>query len=124
MGLKRLRSLRDAEGQRTFVNNPHELARLLECYAIMDIIWWHFESCKARKASSDVLNFHRVDYPEVDPDEWDCFIPIKQIDGVVTARKLDHEYYREAPYSDVLLENYEKYTVEPKVPVKVPDWAK
>ena len=37
----------------------------------------------ARKAGSQPLDFHRIDYPELDPPEWAKFITIKLEKGKV-----------------------------------------
>ncbi|MDR2664716.1 MAG: FAD-binding protein [Oscillospiraceae bacterium] len=114
LGIKRLKDLRDTEGRRTYANNPHELGRLVECFRLIDLGICYMEAAKARKASSKILGFSRVDYPEMDPPEWNCLLPISQSDGQVHVRKLPCDYYRQAPYSDCLAENYEKYTVPAK----------
>ena len=36
-----------------------------------------FHASLARKASSRALNFYRIDYPEIDPPEWNKYISIK-----------------------------------------------
>lgn len=114
LGIKRLKDLRETEGKRTYVNNPHELGRLVECFRLCDLGRLCFEAAKARKASSDIIGFKRIDCPEVDPPEWHCLLPICQRDGEVHVHKLSCTYYKEAPYSDVLSENYDKYSVPVK----------
>jgi succinate dehydrogenase/fumarate reductase flavoprotein subunit len=109
LGVKRLEDLRDTEGGRTFVNNPHELARLVECFGLIDLGVCYIESAKARKASSDLIGFKRIDYPEVDPEEWHKFIPICLKDGAVSTRDLPCDYYLNAPYAPDLEENYQAY---------------
>jgi len=109
MGIRRLNDLRDTEGERTYASNPHELVRLLEVFSLIDLGKLIMESCRARKASSDLLGFKRLDYPEVDPPEWDCFVSMWQENGEVCSRKVSKRYYLEAPYADNLEENYRRY---------------
>jgi succinate dehydrogenase/fumarate reductase flavoprotein subunit len=109
MGLKRLGDLLETEGERTYAGNPHELVRLLECFGLVDMGRLCIEAAKARKCSSRLLGFYRLDYPEVDPPEWHCFVPVSQKDGAVNSRKLPVDYYLQAPYSGDLEENYRQY---------------
>lgn len=109
LGLKRFDDLLETEGERTYASNPHELARLLECFSLMDLGKCCMEASKARKASSKILNFKRLDYPEVDPAEWNAFVSVSQKDNVTQSRLVSHRYYLEAPYSNDLEENYQRY---------------
>lgn len=109
LGIKRMDDLRKTEGMRTFANNPHELARVIECYRLMDLSKCYFEAAKARKCSSKLLNFFRVDYPEVDPPQWHKFLPVSQTEKGVNVRELPCDYHLRAPYTNSLRLNYEKY---------------
>lgn len=109
MGIRRLSDLMDTEGDRTYASNPHELARLIECYKLIDLGKCIMEASKARKASSKLINFKRYDYPEVEPSEWNCFVAVSQKDGQVQSRRVSHHYYLEDAYSNDLEENYQRY---------------
>lgn len=111
LGIKRMRDLRETEGQRTYAANPHELARLIECFRMMDLSECVFESSKARKASTRRVGFgfQRADYPEQDPPEWHKLLPIRQTEEGVESRGLACDFYMQAPYAPSLKENYEKY---------------
>jgi len=61
----------------------------------------------ARKASSALLGFRRLDYPEIDPPGWRKFLPIRLEDNKVTARDLPLDYYLKAPYASTYEENYQ-----------------
>ena len=109
LGERRLDDLLRAEGQRTYAQNPHELCRLLEDYALIDLGRMYMEAAKARKCSNPDLKFERLDSVG-DPADWNCWLPMKQNDdGSVTSYKLDHWYYLQAPYEDDLEANYQKY---------------
>lgn len=109
LGIKRMADLRRTEGNRTFANNPHELARVVECYRLMDLSTCFFESAKARKGSSDLLGFYRTDYPAVDEPEWHKFLPISKTEKGVNVRGVPCDYYLRDPYLTTLKSNYEKY---------------
>lgn len=109
MGIRRMNDLLETEGERTYANNPHELARLIESLSLIDLGKLCMEASKARKASSKHLAFKRLDYPEMDPAEWNCLVSVYKKDDEVYSRKLSHRYYLEAPYADNLEENYQRY---------------
>jgi succinate dehydrogenase/fumarate reductase flavoprotein subunit len=48
----------------------------------------------ARKASSDVLGFNRLDYPAVDPAEWKMWIVLRNDDGQVRTRKMPLDFWK------------------------------
>ena len=62
-----------------------------------------------RKASSALLGFHRLDYPEVDPPEWRKFLLIRLEDNKVNVRDLPLDYYLKPPYASTYEENYQKH---------------
>jgi succinate dehydrogenase/fumarate reductase flavoprotein subunit len=109
LGIKRLQDLRDTEGERTFINNPHELARMTECFKLIDLGILYLEAAKVRKASSALIGFNRLDYPEIDPDEWHKFLPISKKNDEVQSRDLPCDYYLNAPYAPDLEQNYQTY---------------
>ena len=60
----------------------------------------------ARRASSEGLCFKRLDYPEVDPPEWDRLVTVRRRGDAVAARDLPWDYWRRAPYSPQYADNY------------------
>jgi succinate dehydrogenase/fumarate reductase flavoprotein subunit len=105
-GLWWLNSIRESEAERTYVRNPHELERYLECLTRLTLSEVIINASLARKASSDVLDFHRVDYPEVEPRDWRKFVTLKlQGDQVVTG-SLPLNYFLTEPYAGTFAENY------------------
>lgn len=105
-GLRMLNGLRESEASTAYAANPHELARTLECHALITVGEMVMHACMARKASSAVLGHIRVDYPEMDPPEWHKFLPIKLEDGKVTVRELPLNYHLLPPYAPTYEENY------------------
>jgi succinate dehydrogenase/fumarate reductase flavoprotein subunit len=55
----------------------------------------------ARKASSRHLTFNRIDYPQLDPPEWNKFVNVKMENGKVKVSELPYGYYGN------MKENYE-----------------
>jgi len=109
LGEARLDDLLQAEGQRTYAQNPHELCRLLEDYALFDLGHLYMEAAKARKCSTPDISFERFDSVG-NAEDWNCWLPLKQNDdGSVSSYKLDHWYYLQAPYQSDLEDNYQKY---------------
>jgi succinate dehydrogenase/fumarate reductase flavoprotein subunit len=102
-GLEMLRDLREREAARLAARNPHELMRALEVLSIMTNAELVMEACRARKASSQELEFARLDYPNEDPPEWTKFVTVKLgPDGPETGSR-DLRYYGD------LAANYEKH---------------
>ncbi|MBW1767055.1 MAG: FAD-binding protein, partial [Deltaproteobacteria bacterium] len=109
MGLRWLNSIRESEAARTNIRNPHELARTLDCLVRLTVGEMIMHACLARKASSEVLGFKRIDYPEMDPPEWDKFVTIRLENGEVKAGELPLNYWLCSPYAPTYKENYERH---------------
>ncbi len=108
-GLWWLDSVGQSEADRTYVRNPHELERYLECLTRLTLSEVIIHASLARKASSEILDFHRVDYPTADPREWRKFITLKQQDGRVVTEDLPLNYFLTEPYASTFKENYEAH---------------
>lgn len=108
-GLWWLDSIKESEASRTYVRNPHELERYLECLTRLTMSEVIIHASLARKASSEILDFHRVDYPEVEPKEWHKFITLKLENDRVVTDSLPLNYYLLQPYASTFKENYEAH---------------
>jgi succinate dehydrogenase/fumarate reductase flavoprotein subunit len=117
-GLRLLRQLRETELASAYASNPHELGRLLECSSLIDFGEAMMKASLARKASNSILDFHRLDYPEMDPAGWNMLLPIKQIDGEVKVRELPLDFFLKAPFAPGYEENYRTHAGETKVTEK------
>ena len=106
LGLRLLNELRTTELAAAYASNPHELGRLLECHALISVGELVIESSLARKASNSILDFHRLDYPEMDPPGWNKLLPIRQVDGKVEVRDLPLDFHLKPPYAPTYEENY------------------
>ena len=106
MGLRLLGELKETELACAYASNPHELGRLQECAALIDFGEAIMKASLARKASNSMLDFHRLDYPEMDPPEWNKLLPIRQIEGEAITRELPLDYFLKPPFAGTYEENY------------------
>jgi succinate dehydrogenase/fumarate reductase flavoprotein subunit len=109
MGLQWIRSIRESEAPTAFARNPHELCRVLECHTHMTVGEIIMQASLARKASSLLLDFKRLDYPQVDPPEWHKIITIRLENGGIQVGEQPLSYYLKPPYASSCAENYSKH---------------
>lgn len=109
-GLRWIRSIRESEGQTAFARNPHELCRTLENQTHMTVAEIIMQASLARKASSALLDFKRLDYPEIDPPEWHKIITIRLENGEVKTEDVPIDYWMLPPYAPSCAENYRKHS--------------
>jgi succinate dehydrogenase/fumarate reductase flavoprotein subunit len=107
IGLIRLNEVREGEAATAYARNPHELMRVLECLSLLNVGEMTMHASLARKASSSLLNFKRLDYPEVDPPEWNKFTTIKSEHEKVKYGELPLNYWLLSPNALTYKENYE-----------------
>ena len=105
-GLRLLQGLRESEASTTFAANPHELTRALECRSIITVGEAVMHASLARRASSALLSFTRLDYPTVDPPDWQKLLVAKLVDGKVAVGELPLDYHLRPPYAPTYEENY------------------
>jgi succinate dehydrogenase/fumarate reductase flavoprotein subunit len=110
MGLRWLNSVRESEASKVYARNPHELMRSLECLTYITVGEVIMQASLARKASCNVLEFNRLDYPEMDPPEWDKFVTIKRENGNIKVGELPFNYYLLPPNAPTFEENYKKHS--------------
>ena len=110
LGLWWLNSIRESEAADTFVRNPRELARYLECMVRLTVGEIILHACLAREASSHDLNFLRLDYPEMDPPEWTKFVTVRLQEDEVQVGERPAQYWLEPPYAPTYRENYERHS--------------
>ena len=108
-GLWWLNSIRESEATRTYVRNPHELVRYLECLTRITISEMIIYASLGRKASSRPLDFNRIDFPEMDPPEWNKFITIRLENNEIRAGELSLDYWLLPPNAPTYRENYEAH---------------
>ena len=109
LGLWWFNSIRESEAVRTYVRNPHELARFLECMVRLTVGEIIMHASLARKASSMHLEFKRLDYPQMDPPGWNKFVTIRLENGEVRVGELHLNYWLLPPNAPTYEENYERH---------------
>jgi len=109
MGLRWLGSIRDSEAAHAYARNPHELTRTLEVLSRLTVGEMIMHASLGRKASSGILDFKRLDYPEVDPAEWEKFVTIRLENGEVRIGELPLKYWLLPPYAPTYQENYQQH---------------
>jgi succinate dehydrogenase/fumarate reductase flavoprotein subunit len=101
MGLDALRDIEENSVPKLYALDPHKLLRSLEDLSILTYAQIITHASLARKASSRHLDFHRIDYPALDPPEWNKFVTVKLKNGKVKIREFPLNY------AGNLKENYE-----------------
>ena len=77
MGLGALKKIEEDSVPRLYALDPHKLMRSLEDLSLLAYAQIIVQASLARKASSVPLGFNRIDYPTMDPEEWNKFLTIK-----------------------------------------------
>ena len=77
MGLDSLNEIQERWVPDLYASDPHKLLRTMEDLSILNYAQAILQSSLARKASSKHLHFQRLDYPQLDPPEWNKFTTIK-----------------------------------------------
>jgi succinate dehydrogenase/fumarate reductase flavoprotein subunit len=93
MGLDSLKEIEEVFVPRLYALDPHKLMRSIEDLSLLTHGQIVLQASLARKASSQMLNFFRIDYPQVDPPEWNKFVTIKLENGKVKAGELSMDYW-------------------------------
>jgi succinate dehydrogenase/fumarate reductase flavoprotein subunit len=109
LGLRLLQEIRENEAADARAANPHELGRMLECFSLIDVGQLVMRASLSRKASSVYLDFQRLDYPQVDPPEWEKLLSIRQEEDGVKVRELPVDYHLKGPNASSYEENYQKH---------------
>ncbi|MGD0794995.1 MAG: FAD-dependent oxidoreductase [Dehalococcoidales bacterium] len=110
LGLRLLNELKTTELASAYASNPHELGRLLECHSLITMGELVMQASQQRKASNSILDFRRLDYPQMDPPGWNKLLPIRQENDQVMVRELPLDFHLKAPYASSLEENYQRYS--------------
>jgi succinate dehydrogenase/fumarate reductase flavoprotein subunit len=108
MGLDSLRDIEENWVPELYAPDPHKLLRTLEDLSILAVARIIIETSLARRASSRFLDFQRIDYPQLDPPEWNKFLTIKFENGKVEVGSLPLGYWGN------LIKNYEAHNKDYK----------
>jgi len=83
--------------------------RSLECLTHITVGEIIMHASLARKASSSALEFNRIDYPEMDPPEWNKLVTIRLQNGDIKVGELPLNYWLLPPSAPTYEENYKKH---------------
>jgi succinate dehydrogenase/fumarate reductase flavoprotein subunit len=103
MGLDSMNELEEQYAPALYALDPHKLIRGLEDLNFITCTQAIFNASLARKASSNLLDFRRIDYPELDPPEWNKYITVKMENNKVKVGSLPWRYWGN------MKENYEAH---------------
>ena len=103
MGMNALAEIEEKQVPMLHAVDPHKLIRSMEDLSILTYAQIALHASLARKVSSRFLDFHRIDYPQLDPPEWHKLIIVKQENGKVTTDD------RPIDYCGNLKDNYEAH---------------
>jgi succinate dehydrogenase/fumarate reductase flavoprotein subunit len=93
MGLDALKEIEEIHVPRLYALDPHKLMRSIEDLSMLTHAQIVVSASLARKASSRVLFFQRIDYPQIDPPEWNKFVTVKLENNKVKAGSLPLHYW-------------------------------
>jgi succinate dehydrogenase/fumarate reductase flavoprotein subunit len=77
LGLEEIARIEEEAVPNLFALDPHKLMRSIEDLSMIEYAKIIIYSMLERKASSRMLGLNRIDYPEMDPPEWDKYLTIK-----------------------------------------------
>jgi succinate dehydrogenase/fumarate reductase flavoprotein subunit len=103
IGLDTLKEIENKWVPELYAIDPHKLVRSLEDLSMLTNAQIILHASLARKASSRPLDFQRLDYPELDPPEWNKFLIVKLEDGKVKIGE------KPMDFAGNLKENYEAH---------------
>jgi succinate dehydrogenase/fumarate reductase flavoprotein subunit len=93
MGLDALKKIEEESVPLLFALDPHKLLRSLEDISLLNYAKIIIQAQMARKTSSMRFGLERIDYPEMDPPEWEKFITLKQENNKVKIGELSLNFW-------------------------------
>ncbi len=93
MGLEEIERIEAEAVPQLFALDPHKLMRSIEDLSMIENAKIIINAMLARKASSIPLGLNRIDYPELDPPEWDKYITLKLINDRIQFGELPQRFW-------------------------------
>jgi len=81
------------EVSRVSADNPHKLMRTLDVMDILTCAQMIVAASQQRKASSSTLHFSRLDYPQMDPPDWQKFVVIRRGEKGIESSYRPHGFW-------------------------------
>jgi succinate dehydrogenase/fumarate reductase flavoprotein subunit len=93
IGLEALQRIEEETVPTLYALDPHKLMRSLEDISLLNYAKIIIHASMARKASSIPLNLQRIDYPAVDPPEWNKYLTVKLDNNKVKVGELPMTFW-------------------------------
>jgi succinate dehydrogenase/fumarate reductase flavoprotein subunit len=93
IGLEALQRIEEETVPTLYALDPHKLMRSLEDISLLNYAKIIIHASMARKASSIPLNLQRIDYPAVDPPEWNKYLTVKLDNNKVKVGELPTTFW-------------------------------
>ena len=103
MGLEEIERIEAEAIPQLFALDPHKLMRSVEDLSMIEFAKIFIQASLARKASSTQLGHNRIDYPEMDPADWDKFLTLKLENDQIKLGELPQRFWGD------MKEQYEAY---------------
>ncbi len=107
-GLEWFRSIDNSEAGNVYARNPHELGRLMESMSRKTVGEMMMHASLGRKAGHSSLGFKRLDFPEMDPPEWEKFVTIKKREDTVITDERPAFFWLKDNNAPTYRDNYRK----------------
>ena len=93
MGLDEIERIEANAVPQLFAHDPHKLMRSVEDLNMIEYAKIVIHAMLARKASSRPLGLNRIDYPEMDPAEWNKFLTLKLENNEIQIGELPQRFF-------------------------------
>ncbi|NLO47248.1 MAG: FAD-dependent oxidoreductase [Clostridiales bacterium] len=93
MGLEEIERIEAEAVPQLFALDPHKLMRSIEDLSMIEYAKIIIHAMLARKASSAALGLKRIDYPEMDPPEWDKYLTLKLVNDQIQFGELPQRFW-------------------------------
>ena len=93
MGLEEIERIEAEAVPQLFALDPHKLMRSIEDLSMIEYAKIFIQASLARKASSMMLGHKRIDYPEMDPAEWDKYLTLKLENDQIQLGELPQRFW-------------------------------
>jgi succinate dehydrogenase/fumarate reductase flavoprotein subunit len=93
MGLDEIERIEEEAVPQLFALDPHKLMRSIEDLSMIEYAKIFIQAALARKASSVQLGHKRIDYPEMDPAEWDKYLTLKLENDQIQLGELPQRFW-------------------------------